>query len=145
MNLRCSSHTNREATIAWSDTSNSHIDVMLYIAQSNNIAAAFDSVVVSGNSYTFTGLSGNTHYYVWARANCSDASSREVLCEFTTDVNCAPVENLRVVATDYHAFGLNWEAPTAGDPVRYDDKRCHQRYCHHYGLCPHYNRRRHYQ
>ena len=118
-NLRCSSHTNHEATIVWTDTSTTHNDVMLYIATTNNIAMAFDSVMVSVGStnHTFTGLNGNTHYYVWAKANCSDASSRYILCEFTTDVNCAPVENLRVVATDYHAFGLNWEAPTAGDPV----------------------------
>ena len=118
-NLRCSSHTNHEATIVWTDTSTTHTDVMLYIATTNNIAMAFDSAMVSvGNtSHTFYSLNGNTHYYVWAKANCYDASSREILCEFTTDVNCAPVENLRVVATDYHAFGLNWEAPNAGDPV----------------------------
>ena len=118
-NLRCTSHTNHEASIAWTDTSTTHTDVMLYIATTNNIALAFDSVLVSvGNTnYTFYGLNGNTHYYVWAKANCSDASSREILCEFTTDVNCAVVENLRVVATDYHAFGLNWEASTAGDPA----------------------------
>ena len=118
-NLRCNMHTNNEASITWTDTSSSHTDVMLYIGTTNDMASVFDSVTVFAGttSHIFTDLSGNTHYYVWAKANCSYESSRVIMCEFTTDVDCAPVENLRVVATDYHAFGLNWEAPTAGEPA----------------------------
>ena len=115
--LRCNYHTNNMASIVWSDTSADHSEVILYIATSNNIDLAFDSVTVSAGTtdHVFTDLSGNTHYYVFAKAICSDENSRVVVCEFTTDVDCAPVENLRVVATDYHAFGLNWDAPTAGE------------------------------
>ncbi|MCQ2221028.1 MAG: fibronectin type III domain-containing protein, partial [Prevotella sp.] len=117
-NLRCSSHNNVEATIAWNDTaSDSHSGIWVYIATTNNMAAAFDSMYVSGaNNHTFTGLRGNTHYYVWAVAECPDENSREIACEFTTDVDCAPVRNL-AATSQMHSISLTWNAPTAGEPA----------------------------
>ena len=63
--LRTSAVSNNFATIAWTDTAaSSHVEYKVYIATIDNIAAAFDSATVASGttSYTFTGLTGNTHY-----------------------------------------------------------------------------------
>ncbi|MBQ8703008.1 MAG: fibronectin type III domain-containing protein, partial [Bacteroidales bacterium] len=109
--------SNDVATINWGDTTdNAYEGFMVYYGTMNNILAATDSVTVSsGTSYTLTGLTGNTTYYVWLKGVCSTEDSRIVSTSFTTTPDCMPVENLTLVSTDQHAFGLDWEAPTTGN------------------------------
>ncbi|MBR6130759.1 MAG: fibronectin type III domain-containing protein, partial [Bacteroidales bacterium] len=112
--------SNNQATVVWGDTSNgAYNNYSVYIGRTNNISMAEDSAVVSvgTNSYTFTGLTGNTNYYVWVRGNCSDEIGRALSVSFTTSVDCVPVQNLRVAGVDYHAFALAWDAPEAGYPA----------------------------
>ena len=115
--LRTSAVSNNFATIAWTDTAvASHVEYKVYIATTDNLAAAFDSVTVAGGttSYTFTGLTGNTHYYVWVKGVCSDDDSRFRSLEFTTSVDCVPVTNVHATP-DYYAFNLTWDGPTTGE------------------------------
>ncbi|MBR1549554.1 MAG: fibronectin type III domain-containing protein [Bacteroidales bacterium] len=110
--------SNNVATINWGDTSNNaYTQFTVYYSTVNNILATDSAVVSSGTSYTLTGLSGNTTYYVWVKGSCSLEDSRTVSTSFTTTPDCMPVENLTVVSVDYHAFGLDWEAPSAGEPA----------------------------
>ncbi|MBR6048805.1 MAG: fibronectin type III domain-containing protein [Bacteroidales bacterium] len=116
--LYASSVSNNNATVAWTVPANAgHTGVMLYIATVNNIAAATDSAFVPAgtNSYTFTGLHGTTTYYVWARTECATESARVRTMNFTTTADCVPVSNVTVAGLDYTAFGLTWDAPTAGN------------------------------
>ena len=110
--------SNNNATVAWTVDGNAgHTGVMLYLGTVNNIAAATDSVFVPAgtNSYTFTGLHGTTTYYVWARTECATESARVRSYSFTTTADCVPVSNVTVAGLDYTAFGLRWDAPTAGN------------------------------
>ena len=116
--LRTSAVSNSFATVAWTDTASAqHVEYMVYIATTDNIAAAFDSAsVIGATNYTFTGLHGSTHYYVWVKGVCYDADSRFRSIDFTTSVDCVPVSNLHATP-DYHSFTLSWDAPTTGEPV----------------------------
>ena len=107
--------TNNSATVRW--TANDEFATMkVYLGTTNSFNSAIDSVEVSGdNSYTFTGLTGSTTYYVWVQAVCSDDVSRMVQTSFTTAVDCATPTNLAVSLVDFHAFAIAWEAPTVGN------------------------------
>ncbi len=111
--------SNDVATVNWGevDTAN-YDDVVVYWATINNINAA-DSVVINDGSTStlLTGLTGSTTYYVWVKGECTDEPSRAITTSFTTTPDCVPVQNLTVAGVDYHAFGLQWEAPTAGHPA----------------------------
>ena len=105
---------NDNATVNWGDTVG-YPSVTVLWGRVNNIAAAEDSMVVSGATSTvINNLIGNTTYYVWVRGECTEEPSRTVQTSFTTTPDCVPVENLSVAGTDYTAFGLNWDAPSAG-------------------------------
>ena len=111
--------SNDVATVNWGeeDTAN-YTDVVIYWATVNNIDAADSLVITDGSTNTLlTGLTGSTTYYVWVKGNCTDEPSRAITTSFTITPDCVPVQNLTVAGVDYHAFGLQWDAPTAGHPA----------------------------
>ena len=114
--VRMTEVSNDHATVAWVDTSNSWNSTTILWGTGSDISQATDSATVAAgvNSYTITGLTGTTSYNVWVRGDCSSESSRAIQVGFTTTVDCAPVLNLAVSSVDYHAFGLQWDAPVTG-------------------------------
>ena len=110
--------SNNVATVTLgSNVSSEYNEMVIYWGTANDIALADSATITAGTTtYTITGLTGSTTYYVWVKGVCSDYS-RAISTSFTTTPDCMPVENLRVAGTDYHAFGLMWNAPTAGFPA----------------------------
>ena len=110
--------SNNVATVTLgSNISSEYNEMVIYWGTANDIALADSATITAGTTtYTITGLTGSTTYYVWVKGVCSDYS-RAISTSFTTTPDCMPVENLRVAGTDYHAFGLMWNAPTAGFPA----------------------------
>ncbi|MBQ0159129.1 MAG: fibronectin type III domain-containing protein, partial [Bacteroidales bacterium] len=102
--------TNNSADIAW-DGSEDHISALVKWGTVNSVAAATDSVVVSGgNVVSLTSLNPSTTYYVWVTAQCAEEDSRTYDCSFTTADPCAPVTNLRTVEVSNTAATLAWES-----------------------------------
>ena len=111
--------SNNVATVNWVDTTAAgYNSVTVLWGTGADISSATDSATVTGVSmYQITGLAGSTTYNVWVRGDCDDESSRAFPLSFTTTPDCMPVENLTVAGVDYHAFGLNWDAPSVGNPA----------------------------
>ena len=109
--------TNNSIDVSWIDTTgNSYTSgVTVYWSTDNNISHAQSAVVSTGNSYTITGLSGSTDYWIWIAGECSNEPSRPVMLTATTLSNCGVVENLTLNGVDYNSFGISWGAPTIGD------------------------------
>ena len=117
-NLHVTDLSNNEASIEWSNDDNSVMGYWCYIGDTNSRSAAFDSVFVSSdiNWHTFTGLNGNTLYYVWVVSDCGSDQGLEMVVSFVTNPDCGGVRELEA-RSGYRQIGLNWERPAAGDSV----------------------------
>ena len=71
------------ATINWTDTSNNG-SYIVSISTTSNLADAFLTDTVPTTSYSFTGLSAVTSYYVWVVNNCPNGTSDLLSGNFAT-------------------------------------------------------------
>ena len=115
-NIVAGGATNSSVVLTWDDGGNTYPGMTLYWGTASTMAAATDSVAVTGNSYTLTGLTGNTAYNVWLVGNCTAEPSRAVTTAFTTLPDCMPVSDISATA-GYTTIGLNWSAPTVCLPA----------------------------
>ena len=70
-------------SFSWTDTA-ARGSYTVKIGTSNNSAAALYTATTVGTSYTFTGLTGLTTYYVWVYANCGSLLSEPISATATT-------------------------------------------------------------
>ena len=114
-NLRVTDLGNTYATLVWNESENTATGCLCYIADTNNRAAAFDSIYLPAGlaTHTFTSLSANTTYYVWVVADCGSDLSAEIGIQFTTTPNCGSVRNPYAIS-GYHTIALNWTPPATG-------------------------------
>lgn len=82
-NIAIDSFSTSSVALSWTDT-NVVGSYTLYIATSNNEAAAFDSATTTSTSYTFTGLTAATDYYIFVHANCPFGRSDANMIHVTT-------------------------------------------------------------
>ena len=103
--------------VTWFDTTagSTLSGVNIYWSTDNSYSHAQSTSVTTGNSYTITGLTPGTDYWIWIAGNCGNEESRPQLMTATTASDCSPVENLTLGGTDYNTFGISWTAPTVGN------------------------------
>ena len=82
-NISVDSVGTHNVTISWVDANNTG-SYTLFIATSDNEAAAFDSVTTTATSHTFTGLNSATDYYIYIHANCPNGRSDMNMVHVTT-------------------------------------------------------------
>ncbi len=82
-NLHIDSFGTNSVTLSWTDTA-AVGRYKLYIATSNDETAAFDSVVTTSTSHTFTGLTAATEYYIFVHSICPFGLSDANITHFTT-------------------------------------------------------------
>ena len=77
-------------------------------------------VVVTGNTYTATGLTYSELYSIAIRSICGDGMVSEwtVRADSTLMVNCGVPTNLAATATDYNSISLSWTA--AGEELAWE-------------------------
>ncbi len=75
--------------------------------------------LVSGNSYTFTGLNHSTRYTVAIRGVCADdnVSDWEVLHMNTVYINCGVPTNLSVDSTSFDAATISWQTNGTNEQI----------------------------
>jgi len=110
--LAVSSVTAHEATLSWTDSGNTY---EVYQSESTDAPAADITVTASNintNSYTFTGLKGETKYYVWVRSVSGDNKSEWAGSNFTTESSCITPTDFAVSATTINSATLTWTDAT---------------------------------
>ena len=103
--------------VTWFDTTADATlsGVNIYWSTDNSYSHAQSTSVTTGNSYTISGLTPGTDYWIWIAGNCGNEESRPQMMTATTASDCSPVENLTLGGTDYNTFGISWTAPTVGN------------------------------
>lgn len=94
------------ATVAWTDTASTG-SYLVKIATSANESSAFFTDTCTTTDYTFTGLTGVTHYYVWIYTLCTNGLSDVLAGDFTT------------LAADPHFLPYNNDFESSNDFVVY--------------------------
>ena len=86
------------------------VELTIVAGQQFNENAA--SVIATGNSYTFTGLTHSTIYTIGLRSLCNsvDFSEWNVVVDSTLTVNCGIPTALAVESTGYTSVTLSWTA-----------------------------------
>ena len=85
--LAVSDITAHEGTLTW-DTSSNTWEVYCSTSSETPAADVEGTTAVNTNSYTFSGLTGETKYYVWVRSVSGSDKSDWVGTNFTTLVSC---------------------------------------------------------
>lgn len=112
-NLVASGITTNAATVTWRNTFSAAASWYLYYKAASG--TAYDSVLVTDTTYTFSGLSSNTEYNYYLRANCSDRLSGATMTgTFRTacgNITTLPFsENFDTYGT--HSYGGAYPFPT---------------------------------
>ena len=99
--------TAHEATLTWAATENTW-----EVYQSISSEAPDANVTVTGttdtNSYTFTGLKGETNYYVWVRSVSGENKSEWAGTNFTTLVSCIAPTALTINSITDKSATISW-------------------------------------
>ena len=111
--LAVSEITAHGAKLAWATTNNTW---EVYCTTEEGTPDA--NVTVTGtsetNSYTFTGLAGETKYYVWVRSVSGEDKSEWAGTNFTTLISCAKPTALAASNITSSGATLTWTAGAAG-------------------------------
>ena len=82
----------------------------------DNIATATHRDVLGSTRTQLTGLNHNTRYYVWVQTLCSETSiSDPRATNFTTQLGCYPIENLRQVSGTSDGAAFQWKLGEDGN------------------------------
>ena len=118
-NLTVSDIAARMATLSWA-TSNNTWEV--YCTTEEGTPAADVEVTatdIATNSYTFTGLTPETKYYVWVRSVSGSDKSEWTGTDFTTDISCHAPTGLTVAGITSTGATLSWTSDADDFNVRY--------------------------
>ena len=97
-----------EATLTWATTSNTW---EVYITTTEETPATDVTVTasdISTNSYTFTGLKGETKYYVWVRSVSGTNKSEWAGTNFTTAISCFVPTSLTIASVASTSAVITW-------------------------------------
>ncbi len=103
------------ATLSWS-ASESASNYIVYYSTTNDFNGDDVMSVAVSNDTTVTlyGLLPQTTYYCWVATNCGAAvSDPKNFPYFTTQITCAPVENVTLENVTYVAAQISWSYNTA--------------------------------
>lgn len=104
------------ATVSWAAEGEAISGYTVRVAKSNdvNAATAVDYEATS-SPYVLSGLSGNTTYYVWVRSNCGeDATMWRSAGSFTTEQDCYPIQDLRLIDKNMSTAAVSWTIQSRG-------------------------------
>lgn len=106
--LAVSDVTAHGATLAWAATENTW---EVYCTTEEGTPAADVQVTgtASTNSYTFTGLKGETKYYVWVRSTDGKNKSEWAGANFTTGIACFVPTDLAVTSVTAKSAVVTWQ------------------------------------
>lgn len=104
------------ATVSWAAEGEAISGYTVRVTKSNdvNAATAVDYEATS-SPHVLSGLSGNTTYYVWVRSNCGeDVTMWRSAGSFTTEQDCYPVQDLRLVDKNMSTAAVSWTIQSRG-------------------------------
>lgn len=102
------------ALLAWPEVQGAWSYNVSYSTNANMTNATV--VVAPTASITLTGLDANTHYYVQVTTVCGENSESDPRAtEFTTQLSCYSITNLRQVAVNHESAAFQWDYDMRGN------------------------------